>query len=234
MSQRRRVASTFILAAALFSPTISAASAHADVGGCVPITVDGAQVACVSVSESSTPTADGGQDNAVTAGLQLYGQAPVSRTEVVHTPYLPTTCSWGTSPVSNTDDAERWFADPVLYSQDYGVWNKPPYSPGSSCDGVAIVVLGQVPTVAVPTVGTQPTTVIYQPYHIPQVCLTATNTCEGPFDGVIQESVPVPVVSGPSIIQGTVQICLENYHFSVDNLDSDPYSPITCESIPSS
>ena len=234
MSHRTRVASYMLAAAALLGATIPAASAYADVDACVPLTLDGAQVACIAVSESSTPTSDGGQDNAVTAGFQIYGQAPVSKTEVVHTPYLPTTCSWGSgTPVSSNDGAQRWFTDPVIFSQDYGVWNQRPYSPGSSCSGVAIVVLGQLPTVSPPTVGTQPTTIIDQPYHIPQACLTTTNTCVGPFDGVIQESVPVTVVTTPPVIQGTLEICLENYDFSVDNLNSSPYSPIACESVPS-
>jgi len=119
----------------------------------------------------------------------------------------------------------------VLFSQDEGVWSGPVLTPGSSCDGVAIVVLGELPTAAPPTVSTQPTTVINQPYRIPQVCETATNTCKGPFSGVIQESVPVPVVSSPPVVQGGVQICLEHYHFSYFDY-SNPYSPIVCQSVP--
>jgi hypothetical protein len=210
------------VAAALLCTTGPAApAAVADPATCVPLTIDGTSVACVSQSVSSTDTADSWTHTTVTAALQLYGLPAISRQQTVDSPYVPKSCSW--SPQDPTPYAD-WFTEPVLLSTGVAVYDKPPFVNGdvnreASCIGVALVVFGPAPVVTPPGVGP---TQFKQPYHVPEVCLTTT--CVGPYDGVIDQT--VPFVTTPSVT-AHLTVCLESYDYSFAT-GEPPYTPIAC------
>lgn len=211
------------LAFAFLPPT----GASADVTQCVPITVSGVSVACVSVSATQQPLPNGDEEVDATVTVQLDGQAPITQTVPVTLPLsvVPQVCTVSGQrayPKSGQPDAYGYTGGGFFFG--IGLQDS------RGCQGLFGVVEedgGAPSNNTLPTVGLG-TPLGTIPVDIPQICLTTTGTCVGPYDGSIT---PVlPVVTPPTIDTGSRELCFGS--FSASQPGDYTYDDSLCEVVP--
>jgi hypothetical protein len=155
------------------SVVATAAPSEAATTACVPVTIDGVDVACVTldVSVNQQPSST---TVTTTAIVTVDGQQ------------LPPIVVPVTAPIPSIApcvfaNAASWpgVSDPLFYLT-IGV------SIASHCNGFAVGIDNVIPNVGVGSTNV--------PYHVPQICLTTTNTCVGGSDGTL--AIPTPGISG--------------------------------------
>jgi hypothetical protein len=226
--KRRYVTATALFPGLMFA-VLQPIVASADVTQCMPVTVDGAPAACVSVSTTQQPLPNGDEEIDATVTVQVAGQEPVTQ-------FVPLTLPTGVVPQPCTVSGQLAYpksGQPDAYGYAVG-WISFGIGLRDSrgCEGLIGVTGefgGRPLTVTPPTVGTG-TPLGTIPYHVPQICLMTTGSCVGPFDGSITPI--VPVVSPPTIDQGSAEECIGPFEPSSTYPGEYTYDDSLCEVLP--
>jgi len=115
-----------------------------------------------------------------------------------------------------------------------GVGTTDSYQTGR-CQGVGIIFSENTPGYSsLPTVTTGTATPLGSiPYHVPQVCVTPTGTCVGPFDGTFTPAVPTPIVGGsPQVTPGTNDLCVVSFKYNYSYNEYEYDDPSECTTVP--
>jgi hypothetical protein len=228
MFPRARIAACSLATMITLATGLASAPALGDVGVCAPITIDGTPAACLSVDATTSQLPDGSRQLTISASIMV-GSTTVAQTVPVILPGVsppqPCVLTDGTqiSPVSDPDK----LGDLVL-----GVGTDDQYG---RCQGIGLIVAAatagdtSVPTVTL-GMGTPLGTV---PYHIPQVCLTTSGTCVGPFDGTVTPEVPEPTISGsPGLTPGSEEYCVATFQYDYSHARYEYNTPLQCATVP--
>lgn len=159
----------------LSAPTAALAATTA----CVPVTIDGVDVACVSVDFTQVQQPSGETTTTATLTVTVDGQTLPPVVIPVTVPSVTVCEATGVTTIPGQPD--------YFFFVNVGV------KVNGVCTGVAVALNNTIPSVG--------TTTVTVPYHVPEICVTTTGTCVGPFD----RSIPVQVPTG---VVGTETVCV--------------------------
>jgi hypothetical protein len=192
----------------LLTPFIASVPASADVSQCAPITIDGQEAACLALSSTPITDSDGDPGLQVSFTLAVSGRQPVTQSQTVVIPVFGNAKNF-CSPMGVV-------AHPFWFQGGQGPSDAFVYGIGHVSSPACFGTFGLAMSpnaeadVTPPALSTHDQ-VVSVPYHVPQICLTTSpNACVGPYDGSIDETVPVPTVDSPpgASIGYPVQLCI--------------------------